>query len=317
MPVVHSINLKRRYYAPAGSGAQIFVVLYWISLIIFAFLIAFFTNNLWVKESSYREQPDVAFAKRFALTLQGVGADGITPFEISYSTVPSMNLLAGETVRVPTVTSSFTDSNLDLLADALRVDVAFPLADGERVLSVQGVYVLSYKLRNHVRLETETPLPLSFASGVPGRGLHVDGRLALKLANPLPILPRVRGDEDEPVLQASRIYTGLEASVPALMRSVSSRNDSVVLDPATHAWEARPTACGGDCSFTVALTVRIPAEKVLYVPPFIEVAKFSWIQFVSTLIFLLLFTRPLLNFVIDNQVVQSIVRDDGVKPKII
>mmetsp|Transcript_4323 Transcript_4323/g.9858 ORF Transcript_4323/g.9858 Transcript_4323/m.9858 type:complete len:317 (+) Transcript_4323:211-1161(+) len=316
MVVVHSTRLYRRFHAPLLSSAFVFVALYWISVVIFAFLIAFFTNNLWVKESSYREQPDVAFVKRFSIKLQGVGADGM-PLELSYSTVPSINTLAGNTLRVPTVRSSLSDPNLDLLSDIVRVNISFPLSERERVHSVQAVYALSYKLRNHVRLETEAPLPLTFHSGVAGRALYVDGRLKLKLANPLPIVPRVRGDEGGVLLDTSKVYTSPEASMAELMRQAASRNDSITLDPSTNAWDAALPSCGDVCGFTVALTIRIHPEKVLYIPPFIEVAKFSWIQFLATFVFLFIFTRPLLNFIMHNQIVQTVPRDDVAKAKII
>jgi len=316
MAVIHTTKLRRRFHAPVLSSASVFVVLYWISVVIFAFLIAFFTNNLWVKEASYREQPDVAFVKRFAIKLQGVNADG-HPFELAYSSVPSINTLAEGTLRVPTVTSSFTDPNLDLIPDVVRINMTFPLSDRERVHSVQAIYAMSYKLRNHVRLETEAPLAISFHSGVPGKALSIDGRLKLKVANPLPILPRVQGDADGTLLQTSRIYTSPEATIGALMQEAAAANNTVTLDPSTTAWDGAFPGCGGGCGFEVALTVRVTPEKVLYVPPFIEVAKFSWIQFLCTFIFLYIFTMPLLNFIVTNQVIQSVVRDDSAKAKII
>jgi hypothetical protein len=45
MPQVYSAPLRRRYFAPLVSGASLFIVLVWIGLIIFSFLVAYFTQS--------------------------------------------------------------------------------------------------------------------------------------------------------------------------------------------------------------------------------------------------------------------------------
>lgn len=260
MVTVYASPLRRRYNAPVLSGAFVFVALGWISMIIFAFLISFFSGQMWVKENTYREQPDVAFIKSLALKVQGMR--GGVPFHAVYSTVPSINNLAGADLRVPIITSSVSDYNVDNIADAIRINVTFPLTSDEHVMGVQGVYAFSYKLSNFIRLDMEAPIALSYSSGVPCRALHVDGRLALKLANPLPYIPQVRGIEVAPILSVSREYTAPEAAFPALIERVSNRNDSVTLDPSTSSWETAYATCGNACAFTVALNIRITPEKV-------------------------------------------------------
>lgn len=303
MPVVYSSSMRRRYHAPLLSGATALVVLGWISLIIFAFLISFFTGQMWVKENSYREQPEVSFVRSSAIKLQGMR--GGEPFEAIYSTVPSINELAGSDMRMPIISTSVEDNNIDNIADVVHINATFPLAEDEHVMGVQGIYAFSYKLSNFVRLDMEAPIAVVYSSGVPGRALHVDGRMALKLANPLPFIPAVRGGQDAPVLNSSRHFTAPEASFPALMEHISNRNDSTTLDPVTSTWETKYAKCGNECSFTVSVKVRITPEKVLYIPPFIEVAKFSWIQFLSTFVFLYIFVRLLTKFVMENQIVQA------------
>jgi hypothetical protein len=49
--------------------------------------------------------------------------------------------------------------------------------------------------------------------------------------------------------------------------------------------------------------------QVLYVPTFVEVCKFSWIQFITTVIFLRYLVKPLLNFIAEHQIIQSVPRD--------
>ncbi len=132
MPVILAQNLKRKYSAPAGSGAHIFVMLINISVIIAAFLIAYYSggmsrhhsNNpqhicvdstpiilqyilcawssqarflscgagLWVKEKSYREQPIVNFKRAFAARLQGIDARSSEPFELVYRSLRMLQI---------------------------------------------------------------------------------------------------------------------------------------------------------------------------------------------------------------------------------
>mmetsp|Transcript_67791 Transcript_67791/g.155876 ORF Transcript_67791/g.155876 Transcript_67791/m.155876 type:complete len:319 (+) Transcript_67791:219-1175(+) len=312
MAVVWSANLKRRFYAPGLSGASIFIALVYLSLIIASFLIAFYSEGLWLKESSYREQPQVEFGQEFAMRLLGENTNTRAPFELVYSTVAAMNVMAGgEAVRIPSVRVEKVHENRDYIPDAIDISISFPTRDFEAIRQVMGVLVFRYVLVNRVRLDMEAPIAIDYSAGVPGRRLTIDGRMALKLANPLPIRGSVRGAGEEGLFPRGRVVSAEEASFEALLAKVASRNDTAVLDPVITAWAMPLKGCEPRCAFEVKLRVRMTPEKVLYVPGFVEVCKFSWIQIIATFLFLYILLRPLLVFVFSQQIIQTEVRDDA------
>jgi len=310
MPVILGLNLKRKYIAPAGSGAHIFVTLLNIAMIVAGFLIAYYSGGLWVKEKSYREQPIVNFKRAFAARLQGVHARSSEPFELVYSTLPPMNAVGSEFVRTPVVRVDKEDHNLDLLNDVIHISLAFPIAEDERITQVQAVFLFSYVLRNKVRLDIEAPILLDYAAGVPGSRLTVDGRMRLAQANPLPVRGGVRTLGGESLLPLDRVVSGPELTFRRIIAEASGKNDTTVLAPMRTSWDLAARGCDPRCEFTVTVTVRVPSEEVHYVPTFIEVCKFSWIQFIATVAFVAIFVIPLKRFIVTQQVVQSIVQDD-------
>ena len=208
-----------------------------------------------------------------------------------------MNQMAGgANVRIPEVRVEKVHQNRDYLADAIDISIAFPVGEQEGIRHVTGVLLFSYVLHNRVRLDMEAPIAIDYAAGVAGRRLAVDGRIALKLANPLPLQPGVRSS-GEPLMPRDRTLSAEEATLEALIAKASARNDTTVLDPMYTTWAMPVKGCGSACTFEVKMRVRMTPEKVLYVPSFIEVAKFSWIQIVATFLFLYILLRPLLHFV--------------------
>lgn len=312
MIAVHWAPLYRRYYAPLFSGATVFCILSHAATIIFAFLIAYYTHGLWLKEASYREQPIVSYTHTCAVKLQGMRREGNnvqTPFEIVYSTIDSMNDIAENTVRIPILRVTEQDINSDLNADTIKIDLEFPIDESEGVSHVLGVFIFNYELRNRVRLAMQTPLLIDYAAGVPGRGVLIDGRLALKTIQALPLRPNVRGADLEPILPLKTRASGPEVSYERLVSAAMSRNDTVSLEPKESSWKIARRGCHPKCSFSLSLVVRIPTQQVGYVPSFVEVCKFSWIQFITTVWFLRLLIKPLLNFIMDEHIIQTIPRD--------
>ena len=57
-------------YMHTLSGATVFFFLAHALTIIAAFLTAYYTHGLWIKEATYREQPRVSYAHTCAVKLQ-------------------------------------------------------------------------------------------------------------------------------------------------------------------------------------------------------------------------------------------------------
>jgi len=306
---VHREALYRKYYAPFLSGATVFFFLAHALTIIAAFLTAYYTHGLWIKEATYREQPRVSYAHTCAVKLQGLTMPTNSPFELAFSTIPSVNDMAEQHVRVPTIRVLEEDYNLDLIADVIKIELEFPVQETERVSHVQGVFMFQYEVHNRVRLSMETPVSLDYGAGVPGSALLVDGYMRLKAANPMSVRSAVRGKDLEALLDRSALNSISEVSFHTLISKGMRRNETTVLDPVLSSWEVQHTGCANKCTFTLSLTLHVPNEQIAYVPTFVEVCKFSWIQFITTVIFLRLFINPLLNFIAEQQIVQTLPRD--------
>lgn len=309
MIAVHRSALERKFYAPLFSGATVLFFLAHVSTIIFAFLIAYYTHGLWVKEATYREQPKVAYTHACAVKLQGMRTPLNTPFEIVYSTIASVNDMGEEYVRIPTLRVTEQDFNSDMNSDTIRLDLEFPIDQAEGISHVQGIFMFNYELQNRVRLSLETPIIIDYGAGVPGSALLVDGHMALKTSNPLPVRAAVRGTDLEAVLPRDTRPSAPDVTFNAFVSKSMARNDTTVLEPFQSSWNAALGGCHPKCTFTLSLMVRVPYQKVSYVPTFVEVCKFSWIQWITTVIFLRIFVKPLLNFVTNHQIIQTIPRD--------
>eukprot|EP00802_Teleaulax_amphioxeia_P018714 Tamp_18919.p1 GENE.Tamp_18919~~Tamp_18919.p1 ORF type:complete len:333 (+),score=74.06 Tamp_18919:48-1001(+) len=309
MIAVHRVSLDRRFYAPLLSGATVFFLLSHAATIIFAFLIAYYTHGLWVKEASYREQPKVEYTHTCAVKLQGRRASTNTPFELVYNTLPRMNDMAEEHVRIPTIRVSEEQRNMDKLSDTIKLDLEFPVDQDEGITHVQGIFVFQYELKNRVRLSMETPIMLDYGAGVPGSGLLVEGQMRLKMQNPLPVRSQVRGADLQALLPRTERLSAAELTFQSLVSKAMQRNESTVLDPALSSWTMAAGGCTPGCTFLLSLTLHVPNEKVYYVPTFVEVCKVSWIQFLATVVFLRIFIKPLLDFITEHQIIQTLPRD--------
>lgn len=56
-------------------------------------------TGFWLKESTYREQPEVNYKHHLILLVQGSDPGSL----IGYSTYPNFNLLLGDKIRIPTI----------------------------------------------------------------------------------------------------------------------------------------------------------------------------------------------------------------------
>jgi len=260
----------------------------------------------------------IKYLNTMFIKLQGFDGDWQKPIELVYSTFNTINQQSGPDVRVPEVRVLSEDPNRDGLPDLVRLRLAFALSPTEAITHFQGLFFFSYALRNRVRVDMEAPVLLTYSASVPGRSLLMDGRMSLKLTQPLNVVPTVRGFNQSilPLFEPGPV-SATRVSLPTLAAMAAARNDSVVLEPVYTAWEVKYAACEPDCSFSATLVFRVPPQSVPYVPAFLEVAKFGWIQFLATLVLLGVFARMLVRFVITHQVLPTLVRDDLAKPKLL
>lgn len=122
--------LKKRYSNSRLSCAYIFYLGYYIMLILVPLYAAYASANFWKKDGVYREQPVHTFERRIAVILEGKTAGSV----LAWSTMPNFNsLLPNTQVRMPSVSSTSLDHNLDGVPDQFQLNLTMPLIAGEEI----------------------------------------------------------------------------------------------------------------------------------------------------------------------------------------
>ncbi|CAL4071839.1 unnamed protein product, partial [Meganyctiphanes norvegica] len=136
--------------------------------------------GLWIKQSEYREQPNVLFKHELLLLLET--SDGV----LAWSTKPSFNLLMEKKLRVPFIKSRENDDNYDGIKDDLDFSISIPLQNTEDVHSITVITTFDYRLHRHCKLILEGAVLIQHNSVMPLAALHVMGDLSLHQRWPLP-----------------------------------------------------------------------------------------------------------------------------------
>ncbi|XP_038383317.1 transmembrane protein 231 isoform X3 [Canis lupus familiaris] len=135
--------VERGYRAGLCSKAALFLLLAAALTYIPPLLVAFRSHGLWLKRSSYEEQPTVRFQHQVLfVALLGPERGGF----LAWSTFPAFNRLQGGHLRVPLVSTREEDRNQDGKMDMLHFKLELPLQSTEHVLGVQLILTFSYQL---------------------------------------------------------------------------------------------------------------------------------------------------------------------------
>uniref|UniRef100_A0A8C0SCP3 Transmembrane protein 231 n=1 Tax=Canis lupus familiaris TaxID=9615 RepID=A0A8C0SCP3_CANLF len=123
--------VERGYRAGLCSKAALFLLLAAALTYIPPLLVAFRSHGLWLKRSSYEEQPTVRFQHQVLfVALLGPERGGF----LAWSTFPAFNRLQGGHLRVPLVSTREEDRNQDGKMDMLHFKLELPLQSTEHVL---------------------------------------------------------------------------------------------------------------------------------------------------------------------------------------
>ncbi|XP_012868147.1 PREDICTED: transmembrane protein 231 [Dipodomys ordii] len=140
---IFSHPIERSYRAGLCSKAALFLLLATALTYIPPLLVAFRSHGLWLKRSSYEEQPAVRFQHQVLLVaLLGPEPGGF----LAWSTFPAFNRLQGDHLRIPLVSTREEDRNQDGKMDVLHFRLELPLQATENVLGVQLILTFSYQL---------------------------------------------------------------------------------------------------------------------------------------------------------------------------
>ncbi|CAE8589331.1 unnamed protein product, partial [Polarella glacialis] len=117
--VCHTKPYERIFVAPRCSAAYCCDLLGLLALIAFPLFATFASDNVWVKEGSYRHQPLVIFSHDLLVVLAGASPEEA----VGWSTRQDLMSLLPPQVRVPVVRSSSEDRNHDGVPDTLKLSL--------------------------------------------------------------------------------------------------------------------------------------------------------------------------------------------------
>lgn len=302
--VVFSKPYEKAFIAPRLSSAYVLDGLLLLALIIMPVFAAFASDNFWVREGFYREQPRVIFLHDLMLLLNGV--DHADP--VMWSTRSEFNERYMPHIRVPLVRYSSEDHNYDGLPDKLHLTLSMPTGLATHGYQhVQFLAVFAYELQDKVRLSMSGLVALDLSTPLAASGVTVNGILELRQERALRRSSQTRtlysASPMEVDWKSNWVARHPQVTVPDLLERYAERNETVHLT--THVppiWNYAPSE-----TFDLKITIQVPQQIVYYVPGALEVLKYAWMQYVSMLLPVWLIVYALKAFVYENQLVQTYV----------
>lgn len=293
---VYSHPALLRYKTNVCTCATMFVLIVYFLTYIPPLLVAYKSQGLWLKRSTYEEQPVVQFQYQMLM----IGATGTAGEFVAWSTFPNFNRLLGNNLRIPAVSVKEEDSNLDGKSDRLLLQLTVPLKAEEQIYSIQLLLTFSYQLFRMSTVVMQSMAFIQHSSSVPGSQLFISGDLRLHQQIPLPH----RGPHT--AYNVSVVETGSPFAnsydLASIVRSYQARNLTTYLSCPTPVWIIGRAV---NAPFQINAEVRYPLETISYRPGFWEMLKFAWIQYVSVLLVFLWLFKHIQTFVFQNQVLPT------------
>jgi len=294
---IHSQPILQRYKAHICSAATIFNIVSLALTYILPILIAYLSQGFWLKESTYREQPDVNFKHQVILILQGSDVNTL----VTYSTYQNYNNLVAANLRIPFIQSYEVDSNRDGKNDWLNIEIQVPLESSEKVHSVQLLLVFDYKLHRFSSVQMESLAYIYFSSPISGANFSTEGDLKLKQKFVLPYKGSYT-TYNVPVVTSTSVYVE-DYDLTKIFTDYNKRNISTDYISYYPVWRAGRS---GETPFVIKGIIHYPEETILYRPGFWQLIKMAWIQYLAILFIFLYVFRHLRRTVFQNQIVLTV-----------
>lgn len=298
------------YVAPRLSAAYCLYILGWACLILVPLFTTFATANVWMKESSYREQPLFRSAHDLLVIFAGDSPSDSTGWAVREDLY---NLLPAR-IQVPSVATSSLDYNHDGLADRVSVKLEIPL-NGSSTMGYRYMLLLAvfhFELReaqaSMLGLATvEVNAPYS------ATGVWVQGQVKLRQRLPLRADSGAWGDLLPSPLEvdwsSSWSAENHPISLKALLERYASRNSTMYLEQTSPpVWDYAPRD-----TFQAEVVLDVPPQPVYYVPGVLEVLKFAWMQVASFILPVWIVVHAVKSFAFESQLVESSVVTATVK----
>lgn len=292
--------IRRRYYAPYLSCSYLFFLLsVWVLLCLPFFLS--YDTNFWLKTNTYREQPDNAY--EYKILVQATGLAGSDNY--FYSSVPDLNRLRGDTLKMCSVKTREVDDNRDSIPDKFRLEVELPLASAESVSKVDALVFFRTQLQNKAKIVMESAIHISYDSGSAGAGLYTSGNMIFSQTHPLPVKGGyVTMYSNTDLLDPSKISGSSDGDIRTILEQISARNLTMTYKPELTHWT--PVVDSASAStFTLTADIKIPTADIVYIPTAVEVLRDAWIKYLSMFVVVGFFLEKLCSFVYFHQIVET------------
>ncbi|XP_028392056.1 transmembrane protein 231-like [Dendronephthya gigantea] len=294
---IHSHPVLQKYKTHICSRASVFQLFIAIFTIIFPLLVAYASQGFWLKEASYKEQPEVHFKHQFVVLLQGITSDSY----VAYSNYQNFNNLVNDKLRIPVVKSYEEDTNRDGKKDVLHFTLEMPLNSKESIYTAQLLLIFEYKLQRFSTLLMESMAFIHQTSGIPGAQFITTGELRLKQKYLLRHSGRTT-TYNTPVIDSKSAFAEAYNFVN-IFDKYFKRNVTTEYVSAYPIWKSGRNT---EAPFRLKATIYYPEERIFYRPGFWQLIKYAWIQYLAVLvIFLALFSR-IKRFVFENQIVMTV-----------
>lgn len=294
----------RAFVAPRCSSAYCLFILSIIALILIPIYVTFASDNVWVKESTVREQPQVQFRHELLVLAAGEAASDSVGWS---STGDLVSLIPGQ-VLVPDVRSTSIDQNKDGVPDIFNLVVDFPTGNATRQFKkVTFLAVYQVRLSSKVQEVMMGLVSVDLSSPIPASGLWINGELRLRQANALSVVAEVRDVYNDSPLsvkwQSNWAASRQPISLRDLLSRYASRNETISLELLSPpVWEFSPADV-----FRIEVSMAIPPLLVYFRPQAFELIKFAWMQLLSIAIPTWIVLVWIQGFAFNNQIVETYV----------
>eukprot|EP00842_Homolaphlyctis_polyrhiza_P004946 jgi/Hompol1/5452/HPOL_001703-RA len=259
---------SKRYSASPCSLAFLLFLSVIVIILVIPFVLAYAAGSFWLKDNAFWEQPAIVYSQEMLVLVEGQYASTGLSFSLSCSSSPTFNQMV--------------DSALFRLA----------------AVKVRGQIECG---RSQIRLLTRSLIFADAASSLPGASVYIDGDL--NLVQRVPMQASVSYVDTTPALNFTQDIGNDAASLTwqRIVMDHSDKNIRVKLNPTAVPIWSTPRA--SSIPFTIQIRARIPTDRIMYTPGLFEVLKNGWIQYISTMVIVLMVVLPCYDFLLRYQVV--------------
>jgi len=262
----------------------------------FPFFLAFSTENMWLREVWYTEQPIIGIRNEaIVYALQ----DGTTQ---SYSTVSRLNSQFTNKLNGASISSFDYDDDNDGKADRIISTVSFQ----GNPSTLQGISLYLFfdvGLRDRVQIQMQDFVRFDLSSGIGLQKANIYGSLKLNQKSALRPSSTIRETNNV------NFFTNALQNVNTVSLATikANRNTTITSEMITSVTPSGST----NGLITINLELYVPKEqRILYVPTLLENLKLSWILYLGYLIPILYIVDKVLKFAYRNRLVPTQVVND-------